>query len=69
MDKHELIKTAVTAIIAVIAKELLSWFVTASKKLAHHGQACGPRRFATEERVDSATPAKKNDAAKRIEAS
>ena len=39
MELHELIKTAVTAIIAVLAKEALSWFVTTSKKLARHRQA------------------------------
>ena len=40
MDKHELIKTAVTAIIAVLAKEALSWFVaTGKKKLARYRQA------------------------------
>jgi hypothetical protein len=39
MEKHELIKTAFTAIIAVLAKEALSWLITTSKKLARHGQA------------------------------
>lgn len=52
MDKHELIKTAVTAIIAVLAKELLSWFVTTSKKLGRRQQA-----RTAQESVDAATPA------------
>jgi len=34
VDKHELIKIVVTAVVAVIAKEILSWFVTTSKKVA-----------------------------------
>ena len=33
MDADELIKTAVTAVIAVIAKELLAWLITTRKKL------------------------------------
>lgn len=38
MDKHELIKTAFTAIIAVVAKEALSWFITTTKRIALHKQ-------------------------------